>query len=108
MDKLNGLNAWYKVTVLRLKDCRLGDAGAVSLAEAIASFLSASLVELGLEGNAIREGGGRALEGILHLTTNRTSFSLGHNRLGEGGGRALAETLRLNTTLPRSTFGGMA
>jgi len=44
----------------------------------------------------------------LHLTTNRTSFSLGHNRLGEGGGRALAETLRLNTTLPRSTFGGMA
>jgi hypothetical protein len=86
----------------------LGGTGAVSLAEAVASFLSASLVELDLGGNYIREGGGRALEGILHLTTNRTSFSLGHNRLGEGGGRALAETLRLNTTLPRSTFGGMA
>ena len=56
---MNGLNAWCKVTVLCLKDCRMGDAGAVSLAEAIASFLSASLVELDLESNDIKEGLGQ-------------------------------------------------
>ncbi len=51
VDKLNGLSMWCKVKVLRLKDCRLGRTGAVRLAEAIASFLSASLVELDLERN---------------------------------------------------------
>ena len=85
--------------MLRLKDCLLGNAGAVTLAEAIASFLPASLVELGLEGNAIQEGGGRALAETIHLSTNLTSLSLYMNYLQAGGGRALAETLRLNTTL---------
>jgi hypothetical protein len=46
VDK-NGLNAWCKVTVLRLKNCR--HCGA----RAIANFLSTSLVELDLEGNNI-------------------------------------------------------
>jgi hypothetical protein len=53
MDKLNGLNACCKVTALRLEYCQLGRTGAVSLAEAIASFLSASLVELVREENGI-------------------------------------------------------
>jgi hypothetical protein len=51
LAKLNGVNAWCKVTVLLLKNCRLRRTGAVRLAEAIASFLSASLVELDLERN---------------------------------------------------------
>ena len=46
------------MTVLRLKDCRLGNTGAVSLAEYITSFMSASLVELALETSDIRAGGG--------------------------------------------------
>jgi hypothetical protein len=51
VDKMNGLSAWCKVTVLRLEYCHLGRTGAVRLAEAIASFLSASLTELVLEEN---------------------------------------------------------
>jgi hypothetical protein len=34
VDNLNGLNAWCKATVLRLKNGRLGRTGAVSLAHA--------------------------------------------------------------------------
>ena len=100
VDKLNGLSMWCKVKVLRLKDCRLGRTGAVRLAEAIASFLSASLVELRLEWNAIQEGGGRALAETLRLNTTLTLLNLNRNCLGEGGGQALAETLCAST--PRS------
>ena len=105
MDKLNSLNAWCKVIVLRLKDCRLGRAGAVSLAEALASFLSASLADLDLEGNDIQEGGVRALAETLRLNTTLTSLNLSVNDLGEGGGRALAETLRVNTTVTSLDLG---
>ena len=99
VDKLHGLNAWCKVTVLRLKDCGLGSTGAVRLSEAIASFLSASLVEMNLEKNEIGAGGGRALAKALRPNTTLTSLNLRDNVLGEGGGRALAETLRFNATL---------
>ena len=88
--QLNGLNAWCKVTVLSLKNCRLGRTGAVRLAEACASFLSASLVALDLERNDIGADGGRALAEALRLNTTLTSFNLRENGLGKGGGRALA------------------
>jgi hypothetical protein len=56
LDKLNGLNAWCKVTVLRLESCVLG------------------------------QGGGRALAEALRLNTTVASLELGGNGLGEGGG----------------------
>jgi hypothetical protein len=61
-----------------------------------ARFLSASLVELDLEGNDIPEGGGRALGGAetLRLNTTLKSLNLCLNDLGKGGGRELAETLQ--------------
>ena len=34
LDQLNGLNAWCKVTVLRLQDCCVGEGGGRALAEA--------------------------------------------------------------------------
>ena len=70
-----------------------GGTGAVSLAEAIASFLS--MVELDFERNGIGEGGGRAQAETLRLNTTLTSLSLHYKSLGEGGGRAVAETLRI-------------
>jgi hypothetical protein len=79
--------------------------GAVSLAEAIARVLSASLVELDLEGNDAQENGGRALADTLRLNTTPTALSLCCNDLGEGGGRAQAETLRLNYTLTSLDLG---
>ncbi len=35
LDKMNGLNVWCKVTVLRLERCGLGEGGGWSLAEAL-------------------------------------------------------------------------
>jgi hypothetical protein len=72
VDELSGLNAWCKVTELLLGCCLLSRTGAVSLAEAISSFLSASLVELDLERIDIQESGGRALAETLHLNTTHT------------------------------------
>ena len=63
--KLNGLNAWCKVTVLRLISCGLG------------------------------EGGGRARAAALRLSTTVASLNLSDNGLGGGGERALAEALSL-------------
>ena len=63
LDKLNGLNAWCKVTVLRLKNCGLG------------------------------EGGGRALAETLRLNSTLTSLDLGDNGLGEEVQSALAQVL---------------
>ena len=108
LDQLNGLSAWCKLTVLRLRYCRLRRTGAVSLAEALASFLSTSLVELDLGDNSIQEGGGRVLAEALRLCTALTSLNLDDNDLGEGGGRTLAEALRLNTTLASLNLSGNA
>ena len=97
MDKLNGLNAWCKVTDLRLKSCDLGEGGGRALAEALR--LDTTLTSLDLRGNGLGEGGGRALAETLRLNATVTSLDLSYNDLGEGGGRALAEALRLNTTV---------
>ena len=59
----------------------LGRTGAVSLTEAIASFLSASLVQLDLEGNDILENGGWALAAALRLCTALTLLNLSDNDL---------------------------
>jgi hypothetical protein len=61
LDKLNGLNAWCKVTVLRLLSCGLG------------------------------EGGGRALAETLRLNSTLTSLDLGDNDLREEVQSALAQ-----------------
>ena len=56
LDKLNGLNAWCKVTVLRLKSCGLGERGGRALAEALSLNTTVASLELGL--NHLGEGGG--------------------------------------------------
>ena len=73
------------MTVLRLKDCRLGNTGAVSLAEYITSFMSASLVELALETSDIRAGGGGALAETLRCNTTLSSLNLRFECVGWGG-----------------------
>ena len=97
LDKLNGLNAWCKVTVLRLKSCSLGEGGGRALAETLR--LNSTLKSLNLSENDLGEGGGRALAETLRLNSTLTSLDLGGNGLGEGAGRAMAEALRLNSTL---------
>ena len=51
LDKLNGLNAWCKVIVLRLAWCELGDGGAQAIAEALR--VNNTLKELDLKGNRV-------------------------------------------------------
>ena len=55
LDKLNGLNAWCRVTELRLNECALG------------------------------EGGGQAIAAALRENHTLTGLNLCHNGLGEGG-----------------------
>ena len=81
------------------KTAALWSTEAVSMVEATANFLSASLVELDLQRNDIGAGGGQALAEALRLNTTVTSLNLHRNRLVEGAGRALAQARRLNTTL---------
>jgi hypothetical protein len=69
LDKLNGLNAWCRVTGLRLNECELG------------------------------EGGGQAIAAALRVNTTVSSLNLGANSLGEGGAQAIAAALRENHTL---------
>ena len=66
LDKLNGLNAWCRVTELRLNECELG------------------------------EGGAQAIAAALRVKNTVTSLNLETNELGEGGGQAIAAALRVN------------
>jgi Ran GTPase-activating protein (RanGAP) involved in mRNA processing and transport len=104
LDKLNGLNAWCKVTVLRLTSCGLGEGGGRALAETLR--LNTAVTELDLHDNGLGESGGLMLAETLRLNTTLTELHLQDNVLGEGGGRALAETLRLNTTVTSLNLGG--
>jgi hypothetical protein len=88
LDKLHGLNAWCKVTVLRLQSCGLGEGGGLALAEALS--LNSTLTSLHLSENDLGEGGGRALAEALRLNSTLTSLHLSVNDLGEGGGRDTA------------------
>jgi len=105
LDKLNGLNAWCKVTVLHLECCGLGEGGGRALAEALRLNTSLKVLDHcnhygGLNyAVGLGEGGGRALAEALRLSTTLTSLNLYRNGLGEGGGEALAETLRINAML---------
>ena len=93
LDRLNSLNAWCKVTVLSLKDCRLGEGGGWALAETLR--VNTTLTSLKLGANGLGEGGGRTLADTLRVNTTLTSLILWENGLGEGGGRALAEAIFL-------------
>jgi hypothetical protein len=97
LEKLIGLNAWCKVTVLRLKSCGLGEGGGRSLLEALRVNTTVTSLNLGF--NGLGEGRGRALAETLHLNIALTSLKLSVNGLGEDGGRALADALRLNITV---------
>jgi hypothetical protein len=94
LEMFMGLNAWCKVTVLRLKDCSLGEGGGRALADILRVNTTLALLDLYFN----RPGevsGGRALAEALRLNLaprlRRSTLATG---LGEGGGRALAETGR--------------
>ena len=54
LDKLNGLNAWCRVTELRLNECALGEGGGQAIAAALRE--NHTLTELDLDCNSIGKG----------------------------------------------------
>jgi hypothetical protein len=83
LDKLNGLNAWCRVTELRLNECELGEGGAQAIAAALR--VKNTVTSLNLETNELGEGGGQAIAAALRENHTLTSLVLGYNSLGEGG-----------------------
>jgi len=96
-DKLNCLNAWCSVTVLRLNQCELREGGAQAIAAALHE--NHTLTDLNLENNRLREGGAQAIAAALRENHTLANLNLGVNALREGGAQAIAAALRVNTTL---------
>ena len=101
--QVNSLNAWCKVTVLRLKGCGLGEGGGRALR------LNTTVTSLDLFNNSLGEGGGRAIAQTLRLKTRllrQTLAGMAWER-AEGGRwqRHCASTPRLRRlTLPRRAW----
>ena len=83
LDKLNGLNAWCRVTELRLNECKLGEGGAQAIAAALR--VNTTLTNLNLGANSLGEGGGQAIADVLRVNTTLTNLNLYDNWLEEGG-----------------------
>jgi hypothetical protein len=81
-DKLNGLNAWCRVTVLDLNFCELREGGAQTIAAALRE--NHTLTELNLDRNELGEGAGQAIAAALGVNHTLTNLNLDRNRLGEG------------------------
>jgi Ran GTPase-activating protein (RanGAP) involved in mRNA processing and transport len=94
LDKLNGLNAWCRVTELRLEECALGEGGGQAIAAALR--VNHTLTMLDLSNNELGEGGGQAIAAALRVNHTLTDLDLVYNELGEGGGQAIAAALRVN------------
>ena len=93
-DKLNGLNAWCRVTVLDLNECELREGGAQAIAAGLR--VNHTLTELNLERNGLGEGAAQAIAAALRENHTLTKLHLCNNELGEGGGQAIAAALRVN------------
>ena len=91
-DKLNGLNAWCRVTVLDLTDCELRECGAQAIAAAL--VVNATLTELHLCNNELGEGAAQAIAAVLRVNTTLTNLDLVYNELGEGGAQEHRQLLR--------------
>jgi Ran GTPase-activating protein (RanGAP) involved in mRNA processing and transport len=96
-DKLNGLNAWCRVTVLDFSYCDLKCDGAHAIADVLS--VNTTLTELDLSDNKLGEGGGCKIAESLYVNTTLTNLDLSYNGLGEGGAHAIGKALRVNTTL---------
>ena len=96
-DKLNCLNAWCSVTVLRLNQCELREGGAQAIAAALHE--NHTFTDLNLATNRLREGGAQAIAAALRENHTLANLNLGVNALREGGAQAIAAALRVNTTL---------
>ena len=59
LDKLNGLNAWCRVTELRLNECALGEGGGQAIAAALRE--NHTLTELNLDDNSLERAQDRQL-----------------------------------------------
>jgi uncharacterized protein YacL (UPF0231 family) len=96
-DKLNNLNAWCRVIVLRLVDCELGAAGAREIAAVLR--VNSTLHTLNLENNEVGADGAREIAAALRVNSTLHTLDLENNEVGADGAREIAAVLRVNSTL---------
>ena len=84
-------------TALNLNGKKIGDVGAVALAEALKTNTALEMVLLA--GNSISDVGAAALADALQTNTALATLYLGYNLISEVGAAALAKGLKTNSVL---------
>jgi hypothetical protein len=101
-DKLNSLNAWCRVILLKLYDCQLGADGAREIAAVLRE--NSTLHTLNLDGNGVGADGAREIAAVLRENTTLHTLNLDGNGVGADGAREIAAVLRENSTLHTLTL----
>lgn len=85
------------LTWLELSGNKIGDAGAISLSNALRA--NSHLQHLNLAANNVKDQGANALSNALRVNTSLHYFDLASNKFGNNGAIAFAAALRQNSTL---------
>lgn len=84
-------------TEVDLREKNLGDAGALSVADALRT--NTTWVKLSLQNNRIGAAGGAAIAKSMLMDETLTVLALNNNNVGAAGATAIAESLQANQTL---------
>ncbi|XP_068687306.1 protein NLRC3-like isoform X2 [Montipora foliosa] len=85
------------VTLLYLSFNEIGDSGAAALAKAVE--INSTLTELVLSRNRISDSGAAALAKAVEINSTLTKLYLSGNGIGDSGSAALAKAVEINSTL---------
>ena len=85
------------LTILSLRDNRIGSEGAVAVAKSLE--VNASLTSIDLSRNNLRKDGAIAVANALHVNASITKLNLCDNEIGKDGAVALAKALEVNASL---------
>ncbi|KJE88847.1 hypothetical protein CAOG_00424 [Capsaspora owczarzaki ATCC 30864] len=92
------------VTWLDLGENQIGDAGAHTIAEALQ--VNTTVAVLLLEQNSIGDAGAQAIAETLKVKKEMRDLRLQNNQIGDAGAQALAQALSVNTTITTLSLGG--
>jgi len=79
-------------TEYNYKDVRLGDKGAVAVAEAL--NVASGLASVNLKSNGLRDTSARAIAALIQCHSNLESIDLSLNFIGDAGATALVEAIK--------------
>ena len=79
---------------LKLHDNKIGDAGAIAIADALR--INGVMTNLNLNSNLIGVEGGKAIAEALKVNSALTGLNLNENQIGDAGASAIADALHVN------------